>query len=131
GAGLMSPSFMPAGAEVSAFTRDPLDWLLRASRRGRHTILSHSGPILSRSPSARGTVAVFGPEAVRDVLGDIETFGMPMSISVRHRLPQPLANLNNSIFSMTGTHHRQRQRMLAKLLGPGRSVEHRMAIDRG
>lgn len=77
------------------------------------------------------TVAVFGPDAVRTVLTDIDTFGMPTPVSARYDLPQPLANLNSALFSMTGPAHRQRQRLLATLLGPGRADQHARAIERG
>jgi len=87
--------------------------------------------MLSRARSGSGTVAVFGPDAVRTVLSDIETFGMPVSVSARHRLPEPLANLNSALFSMTGAEHRERQRLLARLLTPSSGSPHRDAIDRG
>ena len=110
---------------------DPLGSLLDASRRGTSVVLSRSGSVLSRAPSAAGTVAVFGPDALRTVLSDIDTFGMPTPVSARYELPPPLANLNSALFSMTGPAHRGRQRLLANLMGPGRASQHRVAIERG
>jgi cytochrome P450 len=117
--------------DAAAFVADPLGWLLDASRRGPTAIVSRSGSVLSRAPSGSGTVAVFGPDSVRTVLNDIATFGMPVSVSTRYRLPEPLANLNNALFSMTGAEHRERQHLLAKLLAPALGAEHRDAIERG
>lgn len=56
---------------------------------------------------------------------------MPVSVSTRHGLPPALANLNSALFSMTGSRHRSRQQLLARLLGPAFAAEHEAAIDRG
>jgi cytochrome P450 len=56
---------------------------------------------------------------------------MPVSVSVRHKLPPTLANLNSALFSMTGSEHRSRQHLLAFLLGPAFSAAHSVAIDNG
>lgn len=76
-------------------------------------------------------MAVFGPEAMRTVLGDMATFGMPVPVSARYQLPPALTNLNSALFSMTGSDHRERQRLLARLLGPAFEPDHRAAIERG
>jgi cytochrome P450 len=112
------------------FVSDPLDWLLQASQRGDVAVVDPHGPITSRA-EACATVAVFGEQAIRHVLTDIETFGMPVSISARYELPDTLTKLNSAIFSMTGAQHRARQRLLANLLGPEFADEHDAAIDRG
>jgi cytochrome P450 len=121
----------PVGTARSGFVADPLGWLLSASRAGPLAFVSRAGPVLSRDPAAAATVAAFGPDAVRRVLGDIDTFGMPVSVSVRHDLPPVLANLSSALFSMSGSEHRSRQRVLARLLGPAFAAEHHAAIDRG
>jgi len=113
------------------FASDPLAWLLSASRGAPYAILRRDGPMMARAPNATGSVAVFGPDGVRTVLTDIETFGMPVSVSERHDLPAALANLNRAIFSMTGPAHRTSQRLLATVLGPSRARYHDEAIDRG
>jgi len=115
---------------VSGFVDDPLNWLVRASANGDVAVIDPDGPITSRS-AARRTVAVFGQRAVRQVLSDLDTFGMPVSVSERYDLPPVLANLNSALFSMTGPRHRSRQRLLADCLGPAFAAEHNAAIDRG
>jgi cytochrome P450 len=113
----------------SGFDADPLGWLVSASGRGDFAVVDPDGPVTA--PRARRTVAVFGPSAVRQVLSDLETFGMPTSVSRRHGLPPVLANLNSALFSMTGPDHRSRQRLLVNCLGPAYAAEHAAAIDRG
>ncbi len=113
----------------SGFVADPLGWLARASQRGEVAVVNPDGPVTT--PQARRTVAVFGPNAVRQVLSDLETFGMPVSVSKRYGLPPVLANLNSALFSMTGPSHRSRQRLLVNCLGPAFAAEHAAAIDQG
>jgi cytochrome P450 len=111
------------------FTADPLAWLASASKRGDIAVVDADGPVTA--PQARRTVAVFGPSAVRQVLSDLDLFGMPVSMSRRYGLPPVLANLNSALFSMTGPHHRSRQRLLAGCLGPAFAADHAAAIDQG
>lgn len=121
----------PAEPDPRDFADNPLRWLLQASRNGPLAVVSRSGPLLSRATTSNGTVAVFGPDAVRQVLGNIDTFGMPVSVSASHDLPATVANLNSALFSMTGSRHRSRQQLLARILGPPLATEHEAAIDRG
>jgi cytochrome P450 len=111
------------------FVVDPLGWLASASQRGDFAVVDVDGPVVA--PRARRTVAVFGPSAVRQVLSDLDTFGMPVSMSQRYGLPPVLANLNSALFSMTGPHHRNRQRLLVNCLGSAFAAEHAAAIDQG
>jgi cytochrome P450 len=113
----------------SGFAADPLGWLVSASERGDFAVVDADGPVAA--PGARRTVAVFGPGAVRQVLSDLDTFGMPVSMSQRYGLPPVLANLNSALFSMTGPHHRSRQRLLVNCLGPAFAADHAAAIDLG
>jgi cytochrome P450 len=113
----------------SGFAADPLGWLATASERGDFAVVDADGPVTT--PRARRTVAVFGPVAVRQVLSDLDTFGMPVSMSQRYGLPPVLANLNSALFSMTGPHHRSRQRLLVNCLGPAFAANHAAAIDQG
>jgi cytochrome P450 len=113
----------------SGFIVDPLGWLAGASERGDFAVVDADGPVTT--PRARRTVAVFGPSAVRQVLSDLDTFGMPVSMSQRYGLPPVLANLNSALFSMTGPHHRSRQRLLVNCLGPTFAADHAAAIDQG
>ena len=121
----------PTGPDQAGFADDPLAWLLRASRSGFVALLNPSGAVLSRANDAVATVAAFGPDVVRQVLSDMGTFGMPVSVSVQHQLPPALAKLNSALFSMTGSDHRSRQRMLAFLLGPALADRHDEAIANG
>src|SRR5579875_195928 len=111
------------------FRTDPLNWLVSASKRGDFAVVDSGGPVTT--PEARRTVAVFGPGAVRQVLSDLDTFGMPVSMSQRYGLPPVLANLNTALFNMTGAHHRSRQRLLVNCLGPAFAADHAAAIDQG
>jgi cytochrome P450 len=113
----------------SGFIVDPLSWLASASERGDFAVVDADGPVTTAR--ARCTVAVFGPSAVRQVLSDLDTFGMPVSMSQRYGLPPVLANLNSALFSMTGPHHRSRQRLLVNCLGPTFAADHTAAIDAG
>jgi cytochrome P450 len=113
----------------SGFILDPLGWLASASGRGDVVVVDADGPVTTAQ--ARRTVAVFGPRAVRQVLSDLDTFGMPASMSQRYGLPPVLANLNSALFSMTGPHHRSRQRLLVNCLGPAFAANHAAAIDQG
>jgi cytochrome P450 len=113
----------------SGFIADPLGWLASAGERGDFAVVDADGPV--STPGARRTVAVFGPSAVRRVLSDLDTFGMPVSMSKRYGFPPVLANLNSALFSMTGPHHRSRQRLLVNCLGPAFAADHAAAIDQG
>jgi cytochrome P450 len=113
----------------SRFDADPLGWLSAAGARGDLAVNDPDGPV--STPRAPRTVAVFGPVAVRRVLGDLDAFGMPPSTSQRYQLPPVLANLNSALFNMTGPDHRSRQRLLLTCLGPAYAAEHAAAIDLG
>jgi cytochrome P450 len=108
------------------FLDDPLHWLLHAGREPCVASISS----LASGPSEE-MLAAFGVDAVRAVLSDLATFGMPQPLADRHGLPPVLANLNSALFSMTGSRHRERQRLLATALGPARTAEHTAAIERG
>jgi cytochrome P450 len=126
------PADEPTAPDPGAvdFVDDPLGWLWAASHRGSLAVVDRE-PTAADPESAPGPVAVFGPEALRQVLNDIDSFGMPVSLARRHELPSILANLNSAVFSMTGARHRSRQQLLARLLGPACAAEHQAAIDRG
>lgn len=113
----------------SGFHADPLGWLVRASGCGDLAVIDADGPVTT--PEACCAVAVFGPGAVRQVLSDLDTFGMPVSMSRRYQLPPALVNLNSALFSMTGSQHHSRQRLLISCLGPAFAAQHAAAIDQG
>ncbi|HEY5788215.1 MAG TPA: cytochrome P450 [Microlunatus sp.] len=109
------------------FLDDPLRWLLEAGAQPGVTSLSSAA---SDDNNSEQMQAVFGVDAVRTVLSDLATFGMPQSLADRHRLPPVVANLNSALFSMTGSRHREHQRLLATALGPAREASQRAAIGR-
>lgn len=117
--------------QESDFTDDPLSWLLRAAGRSNPIVPVDGARGIARASDSAGTVAVFGANAVRAVLSDSETFGMPVSISARYAFPPILTKLNSALFSMTGAPHRRRQRVLSRALGPTFSQMRYAAIDRG
>jgi cytochrome P450 len=112
------------------FLDDPLHWLLHAGREPCLVSIPSSATGQS-DENEEGMFAAFGVDAVRAVLSDLATFGMPQPLADRHGLPPVLANLNSALFSMTGSRHRERQRLLATALGPARTAEHTAAIERG
>jgi cytochrome P450 len=113
----------------AGFRNDPLQWLRSACTQSRVVSVDPDGPALTRDPDAHACIAVFGSENVRTVLSDVATFGMPMSIAARLGLPAVLANLNTALFSMDGSQHRHRQRLLAGILGPAHEIARRREID--
>lgn len=73
--------------------------------------------IFSGARPCRGAVAIFGVTALRQVMTDSEVFGMPVSKAKQFSFPPVLQRLNAGLFTMTGEHHRTRQRLLLQLLG--------------
>jgi cytochrome P450 len=66
------------------------------------------------------------------VLGDIETFALPVSAAVRLRLPAALVNLNRGLHSMRGDEHAAQRRALAGILGAATGAQAdvvRAAVD--
>ena len=100
-----------------AFRDDPLTWLTSAARSEPLAWIDPTSPVLTRDPAATGSLVVFGAPQVRAVLGDLDVFRMPLSVAVRDGLPHALVNLNSGVFSMGGAVHRERQQVLASVLG--------------
>lgn len=115
--------------DPTGFREDPLHYLLRARALGDLVVLSEDLPLFSRAAECNGSLAVFGPVLCRQVLSDVDTFGMPVSVTERHALPPVLSNLNSGLFSMHGERHRERQRMLAPLLSAASATAHRPALE--
>jgi len=122
----------PRFVDPDRFRADPLDFLRAAAARGRPVVrIGETGALFSRSPECRQVVAAFGPEAVRAVLSDAETFGTPVSASETLALTPTLRQLNFGLFSMTGATHARHQQLLRPLFtAPGLAAA-RPALDAG
>lgn len=123
------PPAIPRAGSYEAFRNDPLDFLARArARHGDVFVIREGGPIFSRAPDCCGAVAVFGSEGQREVLSDIETFGMPPSAAEQLALPDNLAALNRSLHSMCGDEHAEQKRSISRLLADERLRDHHELI---
>ena len=126
------PASIPRAIDLPAFHADPFALLARAqSRLGDVVAISEGQPIFSRDPDCAGAVAVFGPRCLRAVLGDIETFGMPVSAARTLSLPEPLGSLNAGLHSMRGEQHARHQRLLLEVLGERALDGHHDAVRAG
>jgi cytochrome P450 len=112
-----------------SFRDDPLMWLMRAARSGPLAVIDPTSPVLTRDPAAAGCLVVFSAPLVRVVLQDLNAFRMPLSAAVRDGLPDALVNLNSGVFSMGGALHRERQQVMASLLGVRNAQAHVRAIS--
>jgi cytochrome P450 len=123
------PPAIPRAGGYEAFRNDPLGFLARArARHGDVFVIREGGPIFSRAPDCCGAVAVFGSEGQREVLSDIETFGMPPSAAEQLALPDNLAALNRSLHSMRGDEHAEQKRSISRLLADNRLRDHHELI---
>jgi cytochrome P450 len=119
---------IPRLIDLQSCRTDPLGFLRSAqSVSPGLVVISDQGSIFSRARECSGTVAAFGPEAVKEVLSDIDLFGMAVSVAEAFSLPERLVRLNMGLFSMHGEEHRKHQQLLSPLLGAN-SV-HRRAPD--
>jgi cytochrome P450 len=109
---------LPRHVDPEACRADPLDFLGSArNRHGEFAVISDREAIFSRAGDCTGAVAVFGPDAVREVLSDIDLFGMPVSVAEKFTLPDRLTRLNRGLFSMAGDEHRRHQQLISPVLG--------------
>ncbi len=115
---MVSPPSIPRFVDDVSLRADPL-WFLRTAQRsaGQIVVIKEDGPLFSRSLQCAGVVAVFGSDAIQQVLTDTDTFGMPVSVGERFSLPPRMVRLNSGLFSMHGEQHRAHQQLLARLLG--------------
>jgi cytochrome P450 len=126
------PSSLPRRVNLAELRADPLSFLRRARAAGDAlVVISEDEAAFSRAGRCAGAVAAFGPAAVREVLGDADRFGMPVSIGEQFALPERLLRLNTGLFSMHGDMHRSRQQLLMSLLGAGRGADYLDGIARG
>ncbi len=112
------PASIPRAANPHELAADPLAFLLRVrDEHGDLAVVREAGPVFSRAPDCRGVVAVFGAERLRAVLGDLASFGMPVSAAHRLALPPPLVNLNRGLHSMIGAEHAAQRALVGGVLG--------------
>jgi len=123
---------IPRLIDLQSCRTDPLGFLRSArSVSPDLVVISDQGSIFSRARQCSGTVAAFGPEAVRDVLSDIDSFGMAVSVAEAFSLPERLVRLNKGLFSMHGEEHRMHQQLLSPLLGANSVHRHAAEIAGG
>ena len=126
------PLSIPRFVDLPALSADPLSFLRAAhSSIGGIAVISEDQPIFSGAQPCAGAVAVFGATALREVMTDADTFGMPVSRAKTFSLPPLLQKLNAGLFTMTGELHRSRQQLMLRLLGRQSPSEHCDAIVRG
>jgi cytochrome P450 len=126
------PTAIPHLIDLQRCQMDPLGFLRAAqSVSGNLVVISDQGSIFSRASDCSGTVAAFGPEAVREILSDIDLFGMPVSVGEKFSLPERLVQLNKGLFSMHGEEHRRHQQLLSPLLGANSVQRHAAEIADG
>src|SRR5260370_40913157 len=103
---------MPRAERPALVHKNPLAFLVDAQAKyGDIVLLTEGAPIFSRASDCAGCVAVFGPDNIRQVLTEIDDFGMPVSVGTRFALPETLGNLKSGLFSLSGEVHRERQRI--------------------
>lgn len=127
----MIAASIPRFLDAKELRSDPLWFLKRASQTGDVVVILEGEALFSLAPSCWGTVAVFGPAAVKSVLQNPDVFGMAVSVGQRFSLPPRLVRLNAGLFSMHGERHRVHQQLLMSLLRRGNVAEYGAAIQRG
>jgi cytochrome P450 len=112
------PASIPRAERPHELSADPLAFLARVhDAHGGIAVIREDRPLFSRAPDCRGVVAVFGAAHLRTVLGDLASFGMPVSAARYVDLPPPLVNLNRGLHSMIGDEHAAQRRLLSGVLG--------------
>jgi cytochrome P450 len=111
-------------SDLKPFRADPLALLAEARRqRGPVFPLHMGGAVFSRLADCRAVAAVFGADAVKQVLSDSDAFALPASAAAALALPARLAGLNRSLHSMAEPEHGQHKRALGALLGSQREEQ--------
>lgn len=117
------PASIPRAADPHELAADPLAFLLRLrDAHGELAVVREAGPVFSRAPDCPGVVAAFGAERLREVLGDLGRFGMPVSAAHGLALPPPLVNLNRGLHSMVGAEHAAQRAVVGGVLGAAAAV---------
>lgn len=114
--------------DLAGFGDDPIGFLAAArAAHGDVFVLRDGGPVFSRAADCAGVVAVFGAAGYRAVLGDIATFGMPISAARQLALPPAVVNLTRGLHSMRGDEHAAQRRIVSEVLAAGLPA-HRAAV---
>jgi cytochrome P450 len=125
--GALDPA-LPRATDAAGFAADPFAFLARArARLGDLFVLRDGGPVFSHAADCPGVVAVFGAAAVRTVLADIATFGMPVSAARRLGLSPAVANLTRGLHSLRGNDHAAQRRIVTAVLSEG-AADHASAV---
>lgn len=123
------PDTIPRMIDVAALRDDPLKFLAEARRRcGRLAVVTDGAPLFAPAAGCPGTVAVFGSDMHRRVLGDAERFVPPESTARALGLPEPVVNLNRSLHGMAGQEHSRHKAAIAALTGPGLLADRRHEV---
>jgi cytochrome P450 len=127
----MIAASIPRFLDPTGLRSDPL-WFLKCARQaGDVIVILEDDALFSLAPDCRGTVAVFGPAAIKQVLDNPDVFGMAVSVAQRFSLPPRLVRLNAGLFSMRGERHRVHQQLLMTLLRRSNVAEYGAAIQQG
>lgn len=127
----MIAASIPRFFDAPELRSDPLWFLKRARQAGDVIVILEGEALFSLAPDCRGTVAVFGPAAIKRVLQNPDLFGMAVSVGQRFSLPPRLVRLNAGLFSMRGERHRVHQQLLMSLLRRSNVAEYGAAIQQG
>ena len=112
------PISLPRVARPHEILSNPLGFLTRVrDEHGPIAVLREDGPLFSRAADCRGVIAVFGAEHLRMVLGDLASFGMPISAARWLGLPASLVNLNRGLHSMVGEVYAAQRALVGGVLG--------------
>jgi cytochrome P450 len=119
---------LPRATDAAGFAADPFGFLTRArAALGDLFVLRDGGPVLSRAADCPGAVVVFGAAALRTVLGDVATFGMPVSAARQLGLSPAVANLTRGLHSLRGDDHAAQRRIVTAALSDA-TADHAAAV---
>lgn len=111
---------------------NPLVALTAATAQcGSVALVADEEALFSRLRDASGSVAALGPEATREVLTNLEAFGMAVPTAVHRQWPSAIVNLNASLFSMVDDTHRLHQKILTQVFSGTSQEEWHEAILAG
>lgn len=123
------PSSLPRFVQPDIFRQNPLECLRQAAAPGsKIVVISEMASLFSRTTRCSGVVAVFGADAVREVLSQPRIFGKGRSVGQRLALPSRLLNLNSGLFSMRGTRHAHHRKLLLAALSQRQPKDFESAI---
>ena len=91
---------------------------IRAARDNYGNLIAFTEklPLFSQMPDCAGCIGAFGPHNIEQVLRNLDTFRIPISIAEQHAMPPTIVNLSSGMFSLKGQKHQSRRRMFAPVL---------------